>query len=136
MQESVGAAAAVACRKLIKFSFTRGLLGYPAICLYDSVVVHCPCNERHIWLKALELFMFKSNGWKYRDRILRYPVDAELNAGWSTKPDKEFHDRLQDSAWEPTPDHLKNIENWLDAQLKLFTIAPALSVQNTRVYGH
>lgn len=134
MQESVGAAAAVSCKELIRFARTPGLVGYPCICLYDSLVIHCPVNERSIWQKALELYMYKSNGWQYSNRILRYPVDIELNAGWSTKPDQEFHDLLHDPAWEPTPDSLKHLENWLDMQLQLYTMNPTLSVRNTRKY--
>lgn len=130
LQESVAAVAARALKNMVDFSFREGLEGYPCVCLYDSIVVHCPYRERHIWLKALELYMYLANGWAYDGRVLRYAIDAELNAGWSTHPDSEEDQRLKDPNFEPTPDNLKPLEAWLDAMIKLYTEHPELSVYN------
>lgn len=138
LQESVGASAARACAMLVDFVMEfrdQGLLGYPIVCLYDSVVVHCPYNERAIWQKALLLFMTLRVGWMYNDsrgkRVLRYPSDCELNAGWSTAPTKDEAARLHDETWEPTPEHLRNIENILDMQIRYYTKNEIKSVYNT-----
>lgn len=128
MQESVGATSARACCWLLDFRRATGLEGYPMVCLYDSVVVHCPVYERAIWMKALRLYMFLANGWQYSDRILRYPIDTELNGGWSTKASKELAERLHNPEWEPTPEKLKPLESWLDSEAKKYESNPTLSV--------
>lgn len=138
LQESVGASAARACCGLLKFVMDnrdQGLKGYPFICLYDSLVVHCPNNERAIWQKALLLYMTLKVGWMYNDvwgkRVLRYPSDCELNAGWSTAPKGEFAANLNDESWEPTPDHLRPIEEDLDRQIAYYKENELASVYNT-----
>lgn len=133
MQENVGASAARACKWLIDFKRRTGLSGDLCVCLYDSCVVHCPCYERSIWLKAMKLYMFLANGWEYHGRILRYPIDAELNAGWSTKPNKEFSAKLHDDSWMSTPESLKPLEDWLDQAVEFYQNNPAKSVQD---YGY
>lgn len=140
MQESVGASASRACVSMVDFHLRMkeqyGLQGYPCVCLYDSIVVHCPVEERHIWAKALDLFMNLSDGWYTPGGILRYPTDCEFNAGWSTKPDKEFKKQLHDADWNPTPSHLKPVEDWLDAMIQLYTDNPDLSVYNKQDKPH
>lgn len=132
MQESVGSSASRACVQMVNFcmywSEKAGLQGYPCVCLYDSIVVHCPVNERKIWQKALNLFMNLSVGWKTSGGLLRYPTDCELNAGWSTKPDKLFKEKLHDDTWEKTPDNLTAVESWLDSLIELYKVNPELSV--------
>lgn len=134
MQESVGSSASRACVAMLDFHWRNkdkyNLQGYPCVCLYDSIVVHCPVEERQIWTKALDLFMNLSDGWATAGGILRYPTDCEYNAGWSTKPGKEFKKQLHDKDWNPTPDHLKPLEEWLDAMIQLYTECPELSVYN------
>ena len=134
MQESVGSSASIACKRLLDFSMrfskSHGLQGNLITCLYDSCVVHCPVNERHIWQKALDLYMHWSNGWRYGDDILRYTIDCELNAGWSTKAKGEFKEHLHDPDWEPTPENLKPVEEYLDAAIATFKEFPELSVYN------
>lgn len=134
MQESVGSSASRACVNMVAFHMRMkekyGLQGYPCVCLYDSIVVHCPVEERQIWSKALDLFMNLSVGWATDGGILRYPTDCEYNAGWSTKPGKEFKKQLQNPEWNPTPEKLKPVEDWLDAMINLYTSAPELSVYN------
>lgn len=133
MQENVGASAARACKWLVDFRRRTGLQGYLAVCLYDSCVVHCPCYERAIWAKAIQLYMFLANGWKYHGRILRYPVDLEFNAGWSTKPDEDFAAKLHDETWQATPESLKPLENWLDTTIQFYKNSPEASVRD---YGY
>ena len=132
LQESVGASASRACVGLVDFHLTMkekyGLQGYPFVCLYDSVVIHCPYEERAIWGKALELFMYRSVGWRYGKRILNYACDFEFNAGWSTAPSQEQKALLSNPEWYPTPDRFKPVEDWLDAMLNLYTEHPSLSV--------
>lgn len=131
MQESVASTAARACCWLLDFRRATSLVGYPMVCLYDSIVVHCPFNERAIWLKALRLYMFLANGWQYSDRILRYPIDAELNGGWSTKAPAELSEHLHNPEWEPTPENLKPLEIWLDSECEKYESNPTLSVRPT-----
>ena len=134
MQESVGSSASRACVAMVDFHLKNkeryGLQGYPCVCLYDSIVVHCPVEERAIWTKALDLFMNLSDGWATDGGILRYPTDCEFNGGWSTKPDKEFKKQLHDNSWNPTPEHLKPLESWLDSMIWLYVECPELSVYN------
>lgn len=140
LQESVGASASRACVKLVAFMMKYreapyNLKGYPIVCLYDSVVVHCPYNERAIWQKALLLYMTLEVGWMYHDdrgkRVLRYPSDCELNAGWSTAPVHDEAVRLADTTFEPTPEHLKPVEDQLDADIAEYTADELKSVYNT-----
>lgn len=138
MQESVGASASRACVDLVKFALDYrpyGLQGGPIVCLYDSVVVHCPVNERAIWQKALLLYMTLKVGWAYNDkwglRVLRYPSDCELNAGWSTAPEHDEAVLLHDASYEPTPENLSWIEEALDAQIEFYTENELESVYNT-----
>lgn len=134
MQESVGSSASRACVAMVDFHLKNkekyGLQGYPCVCLYDSIVVHCPVEERAIWTKALDLFMNLADGWATEGGILRYPTDCEFNAGWSTKPDKEFKKQLHDTAWNPTPERLKPLEEWLDYMIWMYTTCPEMSVYN------
>lgn len=136
LQESVAACAARALKSMTDLAVNYKLKGYPCVCLYDSIVVHCPWEERAIWGKALNLYMYLSNGWYYDKRVLRYAIDLETNAGWSTAPDKEYADKLKDPNFYPTPDELKHIEAWLDAMIEVFTEHPELSVYNKEdLYG-
>lgn len=136
MQESVGSSAAMACAKILafyhRFKASHGLQGYPFVCLYDSLVVHCPVEERSIWKKALDLFMNWSTGWEYHDDILRYPTDCELNAGWSTKPNAELKENLNDDEWNPLPDHLKPVLVWLNSMIQFYKEFPYESVYNKK----
>lgn len=138
LQESVGASASRACVDLVKFALEYrefGLQGGPIVCLYDSVVVHCPYNERSIWQKALLLYMTLKVGWAYNDkrglRILRYPSDCELNAGWSTAPSADMAANLHNQDWEKTPDNLAWIEEALDLQIEYYQNNELESVYNT-----
>ena len=56
--------------------------------LYDSVCTLCPLEEREIWKLAHRVFMYLGNGWAYHGRVLRYPIETELNKRWSFKPSK------------------------------------------------
>ena len=136
LQESVGASAARACYWMVEFSIEGakkyGLRGYPCVCLYDSIVVHCPEEERYLWAKALELFMYKKNGWVYGEdnRILRYAIDTELNAGWSTAPYGQQKENLHNEEYAPLPERLKPLLQQLEAEIELYTNMPELSVYN------
>lgn len=129
LQENVAASAARACKNLVDLGMRKDLKGYIAVCLYDSCVIHCPVEERHIWAKALDLYMTQANGWLYHGRVLRYPIDLEYNAGWSTHADPEFHAQLKDASWNPTPDNLISLERWLDDALAFYKNNPMASVQ-------
>lgn len=129
LQENVASSAARACKNLVDLGMRKDLKGYIAVCLYDSCVIHCPVEERHIWAKALDLYMTQANGWLYHGRVLRYPIDLEYNAGWSTHADSEFHAQLKDSSWKPTPDNLVYLERWLDDALAFYKNNPMASVQ-------
>lgn len=131
MQESVAATASLASINILDFLLIHPeLKGYPIVCLYDSLVIHCPEEEREIWKKVLELYMHARNGWWYEGDILRYPIDTEVNAGWSTKATGRKYEELHDPEYKPTPKELKGVEDWLDAQIALFNDYPDLSVYN------
>ena len=54
------------------------LKGYPGVCLYDSIVIFAPFNERFLWAKILQLYMRAADGWICPgNRILRLGVDTE-----------------------------------------------------------
>jgi hypothetical protein len=100
------------------------------VILYDSVVTLCPVEERFIWEAAHDLFMRAKTGWKYADRILRYPIDTEYNCAWSAKPSKEWKKNLYDRAWAPTkPEHLPIIE-YLKSEIAKYDADPMRSVWN------
>ena len=132
LQESVGSSASRACVNLVNFAMSMsevyGLKGYPFVCLYDSIVIHCPYEERRIWGKALELYMYRAVGWRYGKRVLNYACDFEFNVGWSTAPTYEEKQQLTDPGWHPTPDRLKPLEFQLDKMIEMYTENPSLSV--------
>jgi hypothetical protein len=112
MQESVAATACRAAVWLLEFGTLFGLKGYPIAVLYDSVVTMCPCEERDIWRKAHDLFMWLGNGWAYEDRTLRYPVDHELNKRWS-RPMAAEREVILSVPLGTEPRHVE-AEAWLD----------------------
>jgi hypothetical protein len=130
MQNSVADTSAIACNKLLSFARKNDLRGRPIAVLYDSVVSLVPLEERDIWVKAHSLFMFRSTGWQYHNNILNYPIDTELNASWSSKPDKKLKQRLWDNEYVPTPETLQHIAKSLDEQLAFYTRFPEHSVIN------
>lgn len=133
-QESVAATAARAGNWLLAFKRTTGLEGSPLIILYDAVASHCPYEERMIWSKAHKLYMFLLNAWQYDDRVLRYPIDNEINKGWSTPASNPIlHKNLLNPSWRGTPERLKNIENWLDAMIEKYEHDEWLALQDSRV---
>lgn len=131
LQESVASCAAIALKRMIDFGVRNNLEGYVFICLYDSIVVHCPEHEREVWAKALELYMHASNGWAYEGRILRYKIDLEYNAGWSLAPSEEKAAQLKDPTYMPTPEKLTPVVEWLDSMILMYDTDPSLSVINT-----
>jgi uracil-DNA glycosylase family 4 len=82
-QESVAATAIRAANYLLRLKMTYSLDGRPGAVLYDSAVTFNPAEERELWRLAHDVFMYLGNGWEYHDRVLRYPVDHELNKSWS-----------------------------------------------------
>lgn len=130
MQESVAATNVRAGNNLLKFQRTWGLRGYPIQILYDSVVTLCPLEEREIWRLAHDLFMHLGNGWAYGDRILRYPIDHELNWAWSEAPPKETLEIWKNPEFEPTPARFQNAKKWLEQRIRMYKDNPRLSVWN------
>lgn len=108
------------------------LKGYPGVCLYDSIVIFAPVEERHLWAKILKLYMSTANGWVCPGRrILRFGVDTEFNVGWGTHPaDQETHENFENPDWKPTPQELQPLEDWVDMMLSTFDADPDLSVYN------
>lgn len=135
MQESVGASAALACYRIVelyqKFKHI-GLQGYPFVCLYDSIVIHCPEEERFLWQDILDLHMNWANGWAYPIDILRYPTDCDINAGWSTKPDKARKELLHNHQNKPLPDHLQFLADTIKAQIEFYKQNKKASVFNKK----
>lgn len=132
MQESVAATAAIAGFELLAFGMKHGLKGSPMTILYDSVVTLCPVEEREIWMKAHELCMFRAVGWAYGDRILKYPIDTELNTGWSAKPSKDMKNKLHDMSWQPVSEQHKYLLDELNLALDKHKADDKLGVRNKR----
>jgi len=128
MQESVAATAARAANWLLRFSRKFSLKGYPIAVLYDSVVTLCPCEEREIWAKAHEVFMHLANGWKYEDRILRYPVDHELNKCWSAKASPEERAAI-DSVPLLDTENVRAAQDLLDSAIEILGSREKLSTR-------
>lgn len=124
MQESVAFSSARACVWLLEFKRKFNLQGYPFSVLYDAITSGCPLHERAIWTKAHTLFMFMKNGHRYDTRLLRYPVDHELNIAWSWAPDDETLKLWKAPEFEPTPPELKHVEDWLDREIEFYTSNP------------
>ena len=125
MQESVAATAMRAGNWLLAFARKHGLVGRAITILYDSVVTWAPIQERAIWSKAHELCMYLANGWYYHERVLRYPIDTELNTGWSLTPgddprNKHLAKLIPDMTWAGTPEHLQPLEKWLDSMIDFY----------------
>ena len=124
MQESVAATAMRATNWLLAFGRKYQLTGTPMTVLYDSVCTLNEAPERFVWAKAHTVCMYLANGWEYHGRVLRYPIETDLNSGWSLSPAKDprykdnprvFKDR--DSEEEPK---LKALEAWLDTLIAYF----------------
>lgn len=130
MQESVAAAAARTGNLLLKFKRDWNLRGYPICILYDSAVTHCPLEEREIWRLAHELFMHLANGWAYDDRILRYPVDHELNMAWSAEPPKATLSIWKDPNFHAPEGNLLEVKKWLESEIQRYQLSPRDSVWN------
>jgi len=130
MQESVASTAARAGVWLLEFGRKNGLQGSPMTILYDAVVTNCPEEEREIWSKAHDVFMFLKNGWSYHGRILTYPIDTELNQAWSWKPSKERLAQLQDPNFKPTPERFQHLLKGLDAMIEVYSAAPNLALRD------
>lgn len=103
MQESVGATSARACKWLLKAYRRLGMKARPMTCLYDSVVTLCPLEERFLVARLHQICMSEINEWDYDDalgkRTLRYSIDNEFNWRWSTIPDDEDKEKLEDRTW-------------------------------------
>lgn len=79
IQERVGSSASRACVNIVDLCMRHPeLKGYPGVCLYDSIVIFAPFNERRLWAKILQLYMSTADGWVCPGRrILRFGVDTE-----------------------------------------------------------
>ena len=87
-QESVAATLARACRWLNDWYRKSGMQARACIGLYDSVLTHCPEEERFVCAEAHEVFMHRVNFWRYGPRYMNYPIDTEHVYRWSYKPSK------------------------------------------------
>lgn len=129
MQESVGSTAARAANWLLKFKFKFELEGRPTAVLYDSVVTLSPNHERHVWKAAHDLFMWLANGWLcVENRVLRYPVDHELNQSWSFAPTPD-QQKLIDSSPESDRPNVREAAKWLAHYIELVRDDEQLSVE-------
>lgn len=118
MQESVAATAMRAAVRLLKFAHTWKLQGRLTFVLYDSCGTFCPLEEKHIWSKAHELFMYLDNTWDYHGRCMAYPIDTEINPAWSSRPNKAQALVLEAL---PTPEaraKFQEAEAWMDHEIE------------------
>lgn len=133
LQESVAATALRAAYWLMQFKRRYNLVGVPITVLYDSVVTMCPYRERRLWVKAHELCMYRANGWEYHGRVLNYPIDNKIGAGWSfsykhTQDRRHMDALLARDEYEATPVHLQEAESWLDQSNAFFKQHPRASL--------
>lgn len=124
MQESVAATAMRAANWLLDFKMRYGLEGVPLTVLYDSVCTLSPSEERFIWDKTHTICMYLANGWEYNGRVLRYPIDTDLNSGWSLGPDKDPRYKGREKIFSDQSNSrnpaLKPMEDWLDTLIEHF----------------
>jgi len=134
MQESVASTASRAGNWLLGYGRKHELVGRPMVILYDSVVTLCPLEEREIWVKAHKLYMFVKNGWWYHKRVLTYPIDTEINPGWSTpaKKGSDVFKKLYDMTYAPVPPERQHLLIELDAEIKKYEANPKLGVYNVK----
>lgn len=129
MQESISATSARASSWLLRFKFKFGLEGRPMAVLYDSVVTLCPNHERHVWKAAHDLFMWLVNGWQcVEGRVLRYPVDHELNQSWSFAPTPDQQKLIDSSPVSDQPNVLAAAA-WVEHYTELVRDDEQLSVR-------
>jgi hypothetical protein len=121
MQESVSATVIRACNWMLEFERNSALRGYNIVALYDSVVTHCPIEERFIWAEAHALYIHLANSWNCDGRMLRYPIDTEFNVGWSDRPQKDLQARWDDPTFEPVPPRLLPVLGWLRGQTQKYS---------------
>jgi hypothetical protein len=124
LQESVASTSAIASTRLLKFGRDNGLLGRPMVLLYDAIVTLCPDEEVPVWKKAHELFMYRSTVWRYEDRLLNYPIETEINRGWSSGEIKEGFPEF------PENPRLRQIVEELDKEIAKYANDPSLGVIN------
>ena len=133
MQESVASTASRAGNWLLEYGRKHGLHGRPMVILYDSVVTLCPIEEREIWVKAHKLFMDLKNGWWYHGRVLTYPIDTEINPGWSLPAPKKSQLRkdLYDlKNYGPLKPEHRRLVDGLQGQIDYYTANPRAGVYN------
>lgn len=119
-QESVAATLARACVWLQRFYRSNGMKARTMIGLYDSVVTHCPLEERFVCAKAHEVMMDVLNFWKYGERWMSYPIDTELNYCWSWPPSKEEKKVLSDDRWNGMdPERQRELMKKLDLMVDM-----------------
>lgn len=115
MQESVGATSARACQWLMRAYRRLKLKARTMTCLYDSVVTHCPLEERFLVARLHQICMSEINSWTYKDdrgeRTLRYTIDNEFNWRWSTRPPENEQEQLDDRSWHPANRQCDFLEN-------------------------
>lgn len=99
MQESVAATAARAANWLLRDLREAGFQARPMTVLYDSVVTHCPVEERMAVSMLHQHFMADVNNWHYHGRWFNYPIDTDFVDAWSAKPPKERKILLEDPTW-------------------------------------
>lgn len=124
MQESVAATAMRATNWMQDFARKYQLGGVPMTVLYDSVCTLSEAKERFVWAKAHAVCMHLANGWEYHGRVLRYPIETDLNSGWSLSPEKDPRYKHSPRVFkDPDPvtdEKLAALETWLDSLIDYF----------------
>lgn len=114
MQESVAATAARAAKWLLHNLQEYGFQARPMTVLYDSVVTHCPVEERMAVAKLHQHFMTDVNNWQYHGRWFNYPIDTDFVDAWSAKPSKERKVLLEDPTWRTEEKFLQLADNIIE----------------------
>lgn len=124
MQESVAATAMRATNWMQDFARKYQLDGVPMTVLYDSVCTLSDAKERFVWAKAHAVCMYLANGWEYHGRVLRYPIETDLNSGWSLSPEKDprykHNPRIFKDPDSTTDEKLAALSTWLDSLIDYF----------------
>ena len=114
MQESVAATAARAAAWLLHNLRLNGFQARPLTVLYDSVVTHCPVEERMAVAMLHQHYMTDVNNWKYHGRWFNYPIDTDFVDAWSAKPSKERKVLLEDPTWRTEDKFIRIAENIIE----------------------
>lgn len=99
LQHSVASVSAKACLKLSRYFEEHGMKAKVIALLYDSIVTECPYHERFRVAELHQKFMTDETKEIYGENVLQYPIETEMNIGWSRRPSESVIANFSDTTW-------------------------------------